>query len=108
MDQKTTQLTAGIQRLTAQLAQLALFASQLNGVLAQGTPADGEIPTGAINGINAAFTLAYTPKTGSVHLFLNGVRQRLTTDYTVAGNTITYASGAKPQTGDNHYADYRH
>ena len=108
MDQQTAQLVGGMQRLTAQLAQLRLFSSQLISVLAYGAPVDNEIPAGTINGVNAAFTLVYTPIAGSVHLFLGGVRQRPTTDYTVGGNTITYASGAKPQTGDNHYADYRH
>lgn len=68
---------------------------------------DAEIPTGTINGVNAAFTLANTPVVGSVHLYLNGLRMRPTTDFTVAGTTITYSAGAKPQTGDNHYADYR-
>ena len=69
---------------------------------------DGEIPAGVIDGANAAFTLVNIPLPGSVHLYLNGVRQRPTTDYSVSGNTITYTAGAKPQSGDNHYADYRH
>ena len=68
---------------------------------------DAETPAGPINGVNTIFTLANTPLSNSMHLFLNGVRQRPTTDYSVTGNTITYTSGAKPQTGDNHLADYR-
>src|ERR1039458_306555 len=34
--------------------------------------ADGEVPTGAINGSNQSFTLAHTPTSGSLKLFLNG------------------------------------
>lgn len=68
---------------------------------------DSEVPTGTINGSNADFTLAQTPATGSLHLYLNGVRQIAGgVDYTLATNTITYVSA--PVTGDTHIADYRY
>lgn len=76
--------------------------------LANGNFVDGELPANVIDGANAVFTLVNIPIAGSVHLYLNGVRQRPTTDYSVSGNTITYTAGAKPKSGDNHYADYRH
>ena len=37
-----------------------------------------------------AFNLTQTPKAGSVQMFINGQMQRPTTDYTVAGSTLTY------------------
>lgn len=76
-------------------------------LLNSGLPVDGEIPPEAIDGIRVAFTLAFVPIAGSVHGFLNGLRLRLTTDFSVAGNTITYTAGAKPALGDNHAFDYR-
>jgi len=67
---------------------------------------DAEIPSGTVNGSNVTFTLAHTPTAGSLHFYLNGVRLRPTTDYTLAGATITMV--AAPQTGDWLYADYRY
>jgi len=68
---------------------------------------DSEVPTGTINGSNAEFTLAQTPATGSLHLYLNGVRQVAGgVDYSLTTNTITYVSA--PVTGDTHLADYRY
>lgn len=66
---------------------------------------DGETPTGSVNGSNTNFTLANTPKTGSVKVFLNGVRQKVTTDYTISGTTITFL--VAPATNDIILCDYR-
>jgi hypothetical protein len=67
-----------------------------------------EVPSGTINGSNAAFTLASTPASGTLRLYKNGLRQRAGSgnDYTLATNTITYEAGNVPQTGDSHVADY--
>jgi hypothetical protein len=71
--------------------------------------ADGETPAGSIDGSNAVFTLAHAPSPAtSLHLFLNGIRLRPGTDYTLSGATITYAAGMIPQAGDRHDADYRY
>jgi hypothetical protein len=61
-----------------------------------------EVPTGTINGSNATFTLANNPTGGTEHVFVNGVLQNLGAgnDYTISTNTITFQSGAIPQTGD--------
>lgn len=65
-----------------------------------------EVPSGAINGTNTAFTIANTPVAGSVRLYLNGVRLRsgAGNDYTISGNTITMLYA--PATGDVLIADY--
>lgn len=64
----------------------------------------GEVPSGTVNGSNAVFTLAATPTTGTVRLFQNGVRLKITEDYTISGATITFNTA--PATGDLILADY--
>jgi len=68
---------------------------------------DDEVPEGPIDGANAVFTLAHAPSpVASLNLFLNGMRLRRGTDYTLTAAEITYA--VAPAIGDNHYAFYRH
>lgn len=61
--------------------------------------ADREVPTGTINGSNTVFTLAHTPTAGSEHVYLNGLLQTITTDYTITGATITFTTA--PQVGSD-------
>lgn len=51
-----------------------------------------EIPTGAIDGANATYTLAHTPIAGSESIFLDGLLQEVGAlkDYTISGVTITF------------------
>jgi len=74
------------------------------------TPAfvDGEIPSGAIDGTNVAFTLAAAPNpAGSLHFFRNGLRLSPGSDFTLAGAAVTFLPGAAPQPGDILRVDYR-
>lgn len=49
-----------------------------------------ETPSGAVNGVNKTFTLAYTPADpGKVMLFVNGAIQKKDNDFTISGSTIT-------------------
>jgi hypothetical protein len=68
----------------------------------------GETPTGTVDGVNAAFTLANTPVAGTVQVYVNGVRMKSAAgnDYTISGTTITFLTGAIPQTGDAILCDY--
>ena len=61
-----------------------------------------EIPTGTVNGTNPTFTLANTPVSGSESVFVNGILQNVGAgnDYTISSATITFLTGAIPQTGD--------
>ena len=69
-----------------------------------------EVPSGAIDGSNAAFTLTNTPATvsngagsaTSEQVYVNGVLQNVgaSNDYTISGAVITFTTNAKPQTGD--------
>lgn len=68
-----------------------------------------EVPSGAINGVNANFNLANTPLAGSEEVFVNGVLQNpgAGNDYTISSVLITFLSGAIPQTGDVVVVNYR-
>lgn len=72
--------------------------------------ADGETPSGTINGTNLAFTLAAAPTpAASLRLYKNGMLQQQGGDYTLSGIAITFKStSTAPQTGDTLAASYRH
>jgi hypothetical protein len=70
---------------------------------------DGESPGGVVDGSNLSFTLASTPLPAtSLHLFRNGLMQKLGFDYTFSGVTIVFVTIATPQPGDTILAEYRH
>lgn len=66
-------------------------------------PAFAEVPTGAIDGTNLKFTLAFSPvPANSLLLTRNGLVQAQGIDYTLAGNVITFTASPTnaPQPGD--------
>jgi hypothetical protein len=65
-----------------------------------------EIPAGNLNGSNVTFTLAYTPVSGKVTPYLNGIRLRsgVGNDYTISGAVITMATA--PTSNDVLTVDY--
>lgn len=68
---------------------------------------DGEVPSGAINGSNADFTLANSPSpVASLILTLNGVLQTQGTNYTLLGQTVIFTN--PPVSGDKLLAFYRY
>lgn len=72
---------------------------------------DGEIPSGTIDGSNDTFTLANAPSpVASLMLYLNGIIQEAGAgnDFTLSGSTITFLSGAIPQSGSKLKAWYRY
>lgn len=72
--------------------------------ISQSSNVTRETPTGTINGTNAAFTLANAVLAGSEEVYLNGLLQTLTSDYTISGSTITFV--AAPFTGDTLRVSY--
>lgn len=50
-----------------------------------------ETPTGDLDGVNVTFALAFAPKVGTEHVFVNGILQDegAGNDYTISGDTIT-------------------
>ena len=69
---------------------------------------DQETPSGAINGVNATYTVSQTPSPGaSLAVYRNGVRLTAGVDYTAVGQAITFGSTLVPQTGDALICSYR-
>lgn len=69
---------------------------------------DAEMPTGAVDGSNNVFTLSGSPSpTVSLQVFRNGILQRTGVDYSLTGATVTFLSGAIPQSGDVVQTYYR-
>jgi hypothetical protein len=69
---------------------------------------DGEPLTGIIDGSNTLFGLSAVPDpASSVAVYLNGLLQKVTQDFTLTGSTIQFVSGAAPQPGDTLLASYR-
>jgi len=67
---------------------------------------DDETPSGVVNGVTTAFTIANTPNpAGSLKVYVNGQRMRLTEDYTFSGRIITFVTA--PPTGSILLVDYR-
>jgi hypothetical protein len=66
-----------------------------------------EVPSGTINGSNTAFTLTYAPTSNdSIDVFVNGILQRLTTDYSVSGTTLTFVTA--PAIAQELYVSYQY
>jgi hypothetical protein len=69
---------------------------------------DQEVPTGAVNGVNTAFTLSRSPSpSASLTVFLNGLLQTADVDYTAVGTAITFLSDSIPQSADILLCSYR-
>jgi hypothetical protein len=86
-------------RSAADLSSGLLPDARLNRVL-------HETPTGTINGTNAVFTLANTPVTGSVEVYVDTLRFVQGVHYNVSGTTITFVTNFQPQTGETLRANY--
>lgn len=68
---------------------------------------DKEVPSGAIDGSNAVFTLAHAPSAGAEHVFLNGILQQSGGgDYAISGATATF--NTPPDPGSVLLASYRY
>jgi hypothetical protein len=69
---------------------------------------DEEVPSGVVDGANVAFSISSAPSPiSSLHLFRNGLLQKVGFDYTVSGTAISFVSAATPQPGDTILASYR-
>lgn len=68
---------------------------------------DDETPSGAVNGVNKIFTLTSKfPEAGSLKVYVNGSRMRVTEDYTLSNRTITFITA--PPTTSIVLCDYRY
>jgi hypothetical protein len=79
--------------------------SMTNNILRTTLNPVAETPSGLVNGSNVTYTLGTTPiGNESVIVFLNGVAQYNTIDYTVSGTTVTFTDA--PATGSSIFAYY--
>jgi hypothetical protein len=110
-----TSLNSMVGGLSTNVTNLTNLVNGLNATVntlsAAGTNAvfvDGEVPSGAINGVNSAFSLANPPApASSLSLFRNGVSQTPGGDFTLSGSALSFAAGSLPKTGDTLFAYYR-
>ena len=71
--------------------------------------ADAETPAGAVDGVNALYTVANTPQpAASLALYRNGVLMKPGVDFVLAGSNITFSADSVPQSGDLLTANYRY
>lgn len=82
-----------------------VFANPSGTYLTNGNFVQRETPSGTINGTNTSFTLSTTPIIGTEEVYLNGLAQYQTEDYTISGATITYL--VAPVAGDILRVNYR-
>ncbi len=98
-----------ISGLNTQITNLSNTVNALTTTITLNTAfIDAETPSGLVNGTNGSFTLSQTPSpTVSLALYRNGLIQANGTDYTSAGQNITFMSTSIPKTGDILQAFYR-
>lgn len=88
--------SAGIKKVYNVLTAADMFGT--NSIISN------ETPSGDLDGSDTTYTLANSPATGTLKLYLNGQRLTYTTDYTLATNVITFV--VAPVSGDILRADY--
>jgi hypothetical protein len=86
-----------------------LQASYRTGTSGQANFVDNQVPSGTINGVNLAFSLASAPTpTSSLRLYKNGVLLMQNADYTISGSSITFLNTSiTPTYGDSLVSFYR-
>lgn len=107
-----TDIVFSPQSITAM--KLNLMVKELNAAIAaagggggtvSGTLIYGEVPAGTVDGSNKVFTTANTYRPNLLSVFLNGVRQRRTNDYSET-TTSSFTFVSAPQSGDILSVDY--
>jgi hypothetical protein len=72
-----------------------------------GTGVFGEVPTPAPNGTITTFLVSQAFVAATLCVYLNGLRQRPTTDFTIVDSTH-FALTSAPMSGDSLLIDYQH
>jgi len=85
---------------------LTLITAAAGGAVRASSFSAGETPGGTVNSANVAFTAAFLPIANTECVYINGIRQKRVTDYTLSSSTISFV--AAPFTGDFVTIDYIH
>lgn len=72
--------------------------------IAIAAPEVGQTPTGTVNGVNTVFTTATAYRTGTLRVYVNGIRQK--TSYFSETTSTTFTFTTAPSTGDEVLVDY--
>ncbi len=92
--------------ITGIAANSWLATNGINKVIATSTQPISEVPSGTVNGSNTAFTLSQVPAdTDDLIISVNGAVTRNGTDFTLAGNAITFTIA--PETGWTLFSHYQ-
>jgi len=104
----TNRITASVTSLSSAVNTLTALVNGLSAGTINTAFADGEMPSGTLNGANTTFTLANTPSSAlALTVYRNGVLLSNGVDYSLNGATITFVSSQAPQPGDVLQAYYR-
>ncbi len=95
-------IKATVQREVVVIAQRF---GTVNIIRGDGVRVFGEVPSGVMNGSNATFVTAYNFVPESVQVFLNGLLQKIVSDYSTSGSTVIMLVSA-PQAGENILVNY--
>lgn len=99
---------ATVTGLSSAVTSLTAIVNGLSGGTSNIAFVDGETPSGALNGTNAAFNLANTPSSAStLMVYRNGILLSNGVDYSLNGTTITFAASQLPQASDILQVYYR-
>jgi hypothetical protein len=105
---QVTDLSADLASLNLQLTTLAATVTTLGAGASSILFIDAETPAGAINSLNSTFSLTQAPApASSLSVYENGLLLLSAVDFSLAGASITFATGHLPQTGDTLEAYYR-
>ena len=63
-----------------------------------------QVPTGSVDGVNDTFAIANAVNTNSESIYINGLLQYPTTDYTLTGTSLVFVT--PPSIGDNLFAKW--
>lgn len=101
----SNKITQAIQLLHDENYEESLIALQQVTNIINATLITNEVPSGSINGSNKVFTTANNFTSGSLLVYLNGIRQKLNDDYSeTTSDTFTFSQA--PFTGDLLTVDY--
>ena len=86
---------------------VATWSTDDNSGVASADMVFNEVPAGTVNGVNTLFTLAAAALDDShIRLYVDGVRQKESDDYTIAAASAITFSSNPPETGQNLLVDY--
>ncbi len=100
-----TQVSGANQIGTSNFPWSGVFTKQLNGLQITKSVYN-EAPVGLFNNSNFNYTVAFAPYSGAINVFLNGLINRPTTDFTISGVTISMI--IPPPSGSWMLANYQY